>query len=255
MILLRSLLYYLGLSVSVVIFGLTLALFGWMVPWARRHRLANSWGKVNLWLLRILCGLSYRITGAENLPTGPSIVMSKHQSAWETIALRGILRKEQAWVLKRELTWIPIFGWALLVMKPIAIDRKAGRKAARQIIEQGLSRIAEGRSIVVFPEGTRTAPGERKKYGIGGGMLAERARVPVIPIAHNAGVFWRRRGLSKLPGVIDVVVGPAIDPQGKNAAQITRAVEEWIETTQASLPISPDSEPAEHRREGVDNSV
>ncbi|MEJ2576331.1 MAG: lysophospholipid acyltransferase family protein [Gammaproteobacteria bacterium] len=239
MILFRSILYFLAMTATVIVFGLTLSLLGWLLPWPQRHAIANAWGDTNLWLQRVLCGLSYRLRGAEHLPRGPSIVMAKHQSAWETISLRGILRKEQSWVLKRELLWIPVFGWALRVMRPIAIDRKAGRRAAREIVEQGLARLAEGRTIVIFPEGTRTAPGERRKYGIGGGLLAERARVPVIPIAHNAGVFWKRRGLKKYPGTIDVVVGPPIDTSGKKAAAITREVEAWIEGVQATLPETP----------------
>ena len=239
MILTRSLCYYAALSLTVLGFGLILAVFGWALPWGWRDAVANAWGRTNLWLQKLICHLGYRIEGAEYLPQGASIVMAKHQSAWETIALRGLLRKEQSWVLKRELLWMPVFGWAVAMMGPIAINRKAGRLAAKQIIEQGIKRLAEGRTIVIFPEGTRTAPGERRKYGIGGGLLAERSQTPVIPIAHNAGVHWKRRGLRKFPGIIQVVVGPPIATQGKSAAKIVREVESWIESTQERLPMSP----------------
>ena len=236
MILIRSLFYYLFLTLTVLFFGLTLAVFGWGMPWSWRDSIATAWAKNNLWLQRVICGLSYRLTGSEHLPRGAAIVMAKHQSAWETIALRGLLRPSQSWILKRELLWIPVFGWALAAIRPIAIDRKAGRQAARQIIEQGRKHLAQGRTVIIFPEGTRTAPGEHKKYGIGGGLLAAETGAPVIPIAHNAGVFWKRRSVAKFPGTIQVVVGSPIAVAGKSAAQITREVERWIEGTLVKLP-------------------
>lgn len=238
MILLRSSLYYVVLVFSVLVYGLLIALVGRISSQPFIDRMGLRWGRANLWLQRVICGLHYEIEGAEHLPRGPAIVMSKHQSAWETIALRDILPAKQSWVLKRELLWIPVFGWALMAAKNIAIDRRAGRKAAKQIIAQGRQRLAAGYCVIVFPEGTRTAPGTRRKYGIGGGLLAEQAQVPVVPIAHNAGVFWPRRQLRKYPGTIQVVIGPAIDPAGQSAAQITRAVEDWIERQQTRLPQS-----------------
>ena len=132
--------------------------------------------------------------------------------------------------------WIPIFGWALAAAEPIAINRKAGRRAAHQIIKQGRRRLELGRTVVVFPEGTRVAPGTRKKYGIGGALLAEKTGYPVVPIAHNAGVFWRRRGLKKFPGIIQVVIGPLIETKGLSAIEINRRAEQWIEATVSTLP-------------------
>ena len=161
MILVRSAIYYVALTLSVILYGLPLSLLGWLMPKSWRHTIANAWGQANLRLLGSICNLHFHIEGAEHLPTGPAIVMSKHQSAWETLALRGLLRKEQAWVLKRELMWIPVFGWAMAVVEPIAIDRKSGRKAAREIVEKGLQRLRDGKTVIVFPEGTRTAPGRR----------------------------------------------------------------------------------------------
>jgi 1-acyl-sn-glycerol-3-phosphate acyltransferase len=235
---LRSVVYFVLMAVSVVLFGLPMALLGWLMPMSWRHAFANAWGRTNLWLMKRVCGLTYKITGMEHIPAGGAVIMSKHQSTWETIALRGLLPKTQAWVLKRELMWIPVFGWAMAVVHPIAIDRSAGRKAIKQIIEQGKARLAEGRNVIVFPEGTRTAPGQRHRYGIGGGLLAEKAQVPVIPIAHNAGVFWARRGLRKYPGTIQVVVGPPMPTAGKRATQIMEEVEAWIEGIQETLPQS-----------------
>jgi 1-acyl-sn-glycerol-3-phosphate acyltransferase len=238
MVALRSLVYFVLMALSILLFGLPLAVLGWLMPMSWRHGIGNAWGLANLWLMKSVCGLTYTIKGMEYIPKGGAIIMSKHQSAWETIALRGLLPKTQAWVLKRELMWIPVFGWAMAVVHPIAIDRKAGRKAIREIIEQGKARLAESRNVIIFPEGTRTAPGQRHRYGIGGGLLAEKARAPVIPIAHNAGVFWARRGLRKYPGTIQVVVGAPIVTDGKTAAQIMTEVEEWIEGVQAQLPQS-----------------
>lgn len=238
MILIRSVVYFVLLAGTILIYGLPLALFGWVLPQDTVHRTGQRWGRTNLWLQKVVCGLEYEIEGLERLPPTPFIAMAKHQSAWETIALRDILPAKQSWVLKRELLWIPVFGWALMAAKNIAIDRRAGRKAAKQIIAQGRQRLAAGYCVIVFPEGTRTAPGTRRKYGIGGGLLAEQAQVPVVPIAHNAGVFWPRRQLRKYPGTIQVVIGPAIDPAGQSAAQITRAVEDWIERQQTRLPQS-----------------
>lgn len=243
MIWLRSIVYYVFLALSVGVYGLPLALFGWLMPMTWRQSLSNGWGRANLRFLDLICNLNYHIEGAGNLPDGPCIVMSKHQSAWETIALRGLLRKQQAWVLKRELMWIPVFGWAMAMVGPIAIDRKAGRKAAREIVEKGKQRLAAGYTVIVFPEGTRTAPGERRKYGIGGGLLAEKTGAAVIPIAHNAGVFWRRRGIRKYPGTIQMVVGAPLDTTGLSAAEITRAVENWIEDVQRRLPMAAATDP------------
>jgi len=237
MILLRSLIYFGAMVISVLVFGLLIALLGGLLPGGFSDRMATRWGRVNLWLQRAICGLHYEIAGMENIPAGPCIVMSKHQSTWETIALRGLLRPDQSWVLKQELMRIPVFGWALRFAKSIPIDRAAGRRAVLKVVESGRARLAEGRCVVIFPEGTRTAPGTRRKYGMGGGVLAERSGAPVIPIAHNAGVFWRRRGVKKYPGTIRVVIGPAIESNGRKASEIMRDVESWIEATQERLPL------------------
>ena len=239
---LRSLIYFILMVISIIVFGLTLAILGWVLPFKINSAIANSWGKFNLVLLKAICGLDYQIRGLENIPSDQAcIIMSKHQSAWETIALRGLLPANQAWVLKRELMFVPVFGWALAVVKPIAINRSAGRKAVKQIIDQGLQRLSERRNVIIFPEGTRVAPGSKKRYGIGGGMLAEKADYPVIPIAHNAGVFWRRRGLKKLPGTIQVVIGEAINTQNMTATEIMQQVEDWIEGQVDQLPSEPQS--------------
>ncbi|HHE74212.1 MAG TPA: 1-acyl-sn-glycerol-3-phosphate acyltransferase [Desulfobacteraceae bacterium] len=236
MITLRSLLYFIAMIISITVFGLAIATVGLLLPLSARDRMAAAWGRTNLWFMRVLCGLKYRISGAENLPKHAAIVMSKHQSTWETIALKSIIRPQQSWILKQELMRLPIFGWALSAIPNIPIDRSAGRKAVKQIVKRGTELLQRDRVIIVFPEGTRTAPGTKRKYGIGGGLLAEKSGYPVIPLAHNAGVFWRRRGLKKYPGTIDVVVGEAFDPKDMKASEITRKVEQWIEAEVEKLP-------------------
>ena len=236
---LRSTLYFIAMILSIGVFGLGIATIGMLLPLSTRDRMASAWGSTNLWLMKVICGLKYRIHGAENLPRHAAIVMCKHQSTWETISLKAILKPEQSWILKQELMRLPVFGWALAAIPNIPIDRSAGRKAVKQIVERGTELLQHDRIIVIFPEGTRTAPGEKRKYGIGGSLLAEKSGYPVVPIAHNAGVFWRRRGLKKYPGTIDVVVGEAFDPKGMKASEIARRVEAWIEAEVDKLPMHP----------------
>ena len=236
---LRSSLYFLAMVLSIGVFGLGIVTIGMLLPLSARDRMASAWGSTNLWLMKVICGLKYRIHGAENLPRHAAIVMCKHQSTWETISLKAILPPPQSWILKKELMYLPVFGWALAAIPNIPIDRNAGRKAVKQIVERGTELLEQDRIIVIFPEGTRTAPGEKRKYGIGGSLLAEKSGYPVVPIAHNAGVFWRRRGLKKYPGTIDVVVGEAFDSKGMKASEITRKVEAWIEKEVDKLPMHP----------------
>ncbi len=236
MLLLRSLLYQLFLLLSSILFSIAMLL----AHWIRRPRwvsqLARRWGLSNLAALRLICRLDYRLHGFENLPDTNSIVLAKHQSAWETIALRGLLPSEQSWVLKQELMRLPFFGWAMGCLQPIAIDRSAGRRAVVQLVREGGQRLAAGRWVVIFPEGTRVAPGTRRPYAIGGALLAEQTGYPVVPIAHNAGYFWGRRRFIKYPGTIDMVAGSALDTQGQKAAEINERVENWIELTLDTLP-------------------
>lgn len=236
MITVRSIFYLLFMSGTVIMYALPISVLGWFVPYALIARLSQQWGVLNLWALRRICGLNYRIQGMENIPSSNCIVLCKHQSAWETIALRALLPPEHTWVLKRELLWVPFFGWALAPLRPIAIDRKAGLRAIKQLIKEGRYWLNRGRWIVIFPEGTRVAPGERKPYGHGGGILAQKTRYPVLPIAHNAGVFWRRREIKKYPGCIDVVIGKPLDTEKMTSAEINRQIEDWIENTVSELP-------------------
>ncbi len=193
-----------------------------------RYDIIRQWARFMIWLLAWLCGLRYRVEGREHLPKLPAIIISKHQSSWETLAYQQIF-PPHVWVLKRELLWVPFFGWGLAMTQPIAIDRGSGRQAVEQIIGQGRQRLETGRWVVVFPEGTRVAPGQRRRFGLGGAVLASATGYPVVPVAHNAGSFWPRRGFIKKPGTIRVVIGPVIETRGKTPEQINRETQAWIE--------------------------
>ena len=225
--LLRSLIFTTFLFVSTFLYAFAVVLLCWL-PSHRLYGVARSWSKTLLWVLAKTCGLRHRIEGIENIPAGAHLSMWKHSSAWETIAQASIF-PPQSWVLKQELMWIPLVGWALRCLKPIAIDRKAGATAVAQVVEQGQKRLEEGLWILIFPEGTRVAAGERKKYGVSGALLASRSGCKVVPVAHNAGVFWPRRGWVKQRGVIQVSIGPLRRPEsglqqlGKQRADFHRS--------------------------------
>lgn len=193
-----------------------------------RYRIISSWAHLNVAAARILCGVRYRVIGSEHIPREPCIILSKHQSAWETMAYQVIF-PPQVWVLKRELLWIPFFGWGLAMLSPIAIDRGAAARALKQMLDQGRDRLAQGFSIVIFPEGTRITPGKRGKYQSGGAWLALQTGTPVLPVAHNAGELWQRNAFLKRPGLITISIGAAINPQNMTVGELNLRVEQWIE--------------------------
>jgi len=232
-ILVRSTLFFAGMAAAVLVYW-PVAVLAWPLPARPRSRIIGAWAHIVLWWLKVTCGLRHRVSGRERLPAGPAVLLIKHESAWETIAAQTIF-PPQAWVLKRELLWIPFFGWALAASGPIAIDRSATRRALDILVRQGREKLREGRWVVVFPEGTRTPPGVIGKFNPGGAMLAAKAGVPVVPVAHNAGTFWRRREFAKRAGVIDVVIGPPIDTRGKGAREINEAARAWMEETVGTL--------------------
>ncbi len=225
--------FLLGQAVSTVIFAL-LALAIAPMRFERRYAVITSWTRFNLWWLRLTCGLHQEVRGLENIPGTPGVILCKHESAWETLALQTVFYP-QSWVLKRELLRIPFFGWGLRMLRPIAIDRSAGREAVKQLIAEGRERLGEGSWIVVFPEGTRVAPGESRPFQKGGSILAKRAGATITPVAHNAGDFWPRRSFLKFPGTIQMVIGPPIDTRGMNTEEINTRAKEWIETEVAAL--------------------
>jgi 1-acyl-sn-glycerol-3-phosphate acyltransferase len=205
-----------------------------LLPFPRRFVMARIWAAALLQVLRWTCGLRYTVEGHEHVPGGNHIALWKHSSSWETIAMNVIFPR-QVWVLKRELTWIPVIGWGIRFLHAIAIDRASGHVAVNQVVEQGKQRLAEGDWVMIFPEGTRMAPGETRKYGVSGALLAAEAGRYVVPVAHNAGWFWPRRGLRKRRGVVRVVIGPPIECAGRDPRAINQQAQEWIESQVALL--------------------
>ncbi len=229
----RSLIFSTAMIFATILITFLLVISSPM-PFRFRSQLARGYAYFIISALKVLCGIKYQVRGGENIPAGPAIILSKHQSTWETYALQ-LFFPPQVWVLKRELMWLPFFGWGMASLKPIAIDRGSGRKAINQIIEKGKQRLDAGIWVTIFPEGTRIAPGQYKRWGIGGAVLAESSGYPVIPVAHNAGEFWGRRSFLKKPGTIQVVIGPPIEAKGLKATEINQKAENWMKTTMAEI--------------------
>jgi len=204
------------------------------VPQRGQFALARAWARTLLWLLKVLCHLDYQVDGAENLPPGAHVALWKHSSSWETIA-QMVLLPPQVWVLKRELMWVPLVGWGLALTRPIAVDRSAGHSAVKHVLEQGKDRIARGYWVSIFPEGTRMPAGETRKYGVSGVLLAKATGCLIVPIAHNAGYFWARRGLMKHPGTIRVVFGTPIDAREGEPRELNERIQRWVEGQVAAI--------------------
>jgi len=229
----RALVFYVGVFALTIPFSL-LALLLIPLPAVTRSRWVSGWAHAVMWWLKVTCNLRYEVTGRAHIPANPSIILAKHQSAWETIALQTIF-PPQVWVLKRELLMIPFFGWALWAVGSIPIDRSSGREALKKLVNHGKNRLKRGLWVVIFPEGTRTAPGARGKYHIGGAWLASHTETTVVPVAHNAGRYWRKNSILKYPGVIQVVIGPPLETAGLKPDAVNKQVEEWIEAEMLHL--------------------
>ncbi len=233
MIVLRSSVYALALVLITPPYAL-LALATFPLPRSTRYRIISGWSRSAVHLARWILGIRWQVQGREHLPAQPAVILSKHQSAWETLAYQ-IIFPPQVWLLKRELLWIPFFGWGLALMSPIAIDRGRGVSALRALARRGKERLAQGFWVVVFPEGTRVRPGERGRFRAGGAWLAAENGVPVIPVAHNAGLYWPRNAFLKRPGTVIVRIGPPIDTRGRSAEEINTLAQTWIEEQQRDL--------------------
>ena len=231
--LIRSLIYTAFLFLSVLLGAIGVLVFG-VFSRAAGMRVPYYWAQSNFVALRWICGLDHEIEGAENIPAGNAVLFWKHQSTWETIAQFGLL-PPLACVLKRELMWVPFLGWALTMIRQIPINRGSGGRAVRQVVREGRDRLERDMVVVIFPEGTRMAPGETRRYGMSGAALARESGRPVTPVAHNAGDFWQRRGLRKKRGTIKIVFGPPIPPAGRPPAEINKEAQAWIESTMARI--------------------
>lgn len=228
---LGSLLFTLFLFLWTFLYSIFFVIACSCLPFPRRFQLARVWAVVLLQALKWICRLDFTVEGAENIPAGNHVAFWKHSSSWETIAM-AVVFPRQVWVLKRELQWIPVVGWGVRQLHAIAINRKGGRSAVTQVIEQGRERIlSEGDWVMVYPEGTRMPAGQTRRYGVSGVLLASETGRLIVPVAHNAGFFWPRRGLMKKPGTIRVVIGPPVSAVGRDVRQVNEEVQSWIEAT------------------------
>jgi 1-acyl-sn-glycerol-3-phosphate acyltransferase len=234
--LLRSLIFTTYMMASACLFGAVMALGFWL-PYRAQFAIARTWARILFWVLKRLCGLTFTIEGRERIPAGNHIVMSNHTSAWETVA-PFLIFPPQVWVLKRELLWIPFVGWGLKRLRPIAINRGEGHRSVNQVIDQGKARLADGLWIIIFPEGTRVVAGDTRKFGVSGALLAVESGKSVVPLSHNAGAYWPRRGFLKKPGTIRVIIGEPIDSTGKKPRELNEEVKQSIEAGLARIASS-----------------
>ena len=229
--------FFAGLVVSTVVFALLAPLTA-PLPYRARYRFITRWSRFNLWWLGVACGLRFVVEGAGNLPREASVVLCRHESMWETLALQTLFAP-QTWLLKRSLLRVPFFGWGLALLRPIAIDRASGQDAIRALVREGGRCLDDGAWVVVFPEGTRLAPGEFRPFQRGGAFLAKRTGRAIVPVAHNSGDFWQRRRFIKRPGTIRLVIGPAIDTGDASPTELNRRAEEWIQERVRSIRSRP----------------
>ncbi|MFZ9871821.1 MAG: lysophospholipid acyltransferase family protein [Steroidobacteraceae bacterium] len=235
MIALRSLVFTLFMFAWTLLYAVFFVIAAPFVPLRRRFTLVQWYGRRMLDGLRLICGLRFEVHGIDNIPVEPHIAYWKHSSAWETFA-QFLIGPPKVIVLKRELMYIPFFGWGLALLRSIPVDRGAGASAVNQVVQRGTDRLREGLSILIFPEGTRVAAGETRRYGVSGALLASRSGYPIVPIAHDAGYYWARRGLLKKPGTIRVIIGAPITTAGRDPRDINDEAQRWIEETLRQLP-------------------
>jgi len=231
---LRSALLLLFMIVTVIPYAIACLVWA-PLPLKWRYRLTIGWPRLVMWAGRVITGMRWQLKGWENLPDRPAVVLSKHQSAWETLFLPAYLPREVCFVYKKELNRIPFFGWGLALLRMIPIDRSKGRDAFEQVVRLGQQRLDEGRWPLLFPEGTRIPPGKMGRYKMGGALLATRTGAVVVPIAHNAGECWPKNSFIKRPGLITVSIGPPIETAGLDAEEVNRKVQDWIENEMRQL--------------------
>jgi 1-acyl-sn-glycerol-3-phosphate acyltransferase len=238
MLTLRAVIFLIFQVVSLSIWATLVILMGPFLPYSPRYRFAMTWCRMMMWASRTILGIRANVIGQENLPDGPAIILSKHESAWETMFYPAFFSRELCFVFKKELLWVPFFGWGISLLRMVAINRSQGGEAFQQVLDQGKDVLhRQGRWMVFFPEGTRVLPGHHRRYKTGGPRLAIATNTPVIPIAMNSGDLWPRKSFLKKPGVITVSIGPTLLPDGEDPTTLTAKVESWIE--QEMRRISP----------------
>ncbi|MEO7386202.1 MAG: lysophospholipid acyltransferase family protein [Gammaproteobacteria bacterium] len=228
MILARSVLFTLVMALSILPWSLVVFGARLVSGYAAAYSLVVAWTRGCFWLLKVLCGLNFRVEGAQHIPARNAVALLKHSSAYETL-VQFLLFPRQCWVLKRELLWAPFLGWAVWAIRPIAIDRGAGQRAITQVLDQGKARLEEGDWVMVFPEGTRVPVGETRRYGLSGVLLAQHAGRSLVPVAHDAGDYWPRRGWTKRAGTATFRIGPPVDPAGRDPRHVAEEIQAWVE--------------------------
>ena len=225
MLFLRSLLYFIGSIISLIVITLC-GLFLVILPYSYRQRFLSNWAIFCIWWLKISLNITTDVKGSENINSSPSVIISNHQSTWETLAFQTIF-PAHTWVLKQELLWLPVFGWSLALLKPIVINRGDKLNAIKKVIKQGSERLSQGISVVVFPEGTRQTYKHLGDYQNGAAAIAKKSGHDIIPVYHNAGKFWPKGSFIKKPGVITVVVGKPVSSSFLTSSELTKEVRNW----------------------------
>lgn len=230
----RAILHQAFLIITVIPYALACLLWA-PLPLRWRYKLTIGWPRMVLWANRVILGLDWQVKGEHNLPDGPAIILAKHQSAWETLFFPVYMPRDVCYVYKKELHYLPFFGWGLALLNMIPIDRSKGRDAFEQVVRGGQQCLDDGRWPILFPEGTRVPVGQAGRYKLGGARLAVRTGAPVIPVAHNAGELWPRRAFIKRKGTVTVSIGAPIDPAGLSAEELNAKVRDWIESEMRTL--------------------
>jgi 1-acyl-sn-glycerol-3-phosphate acyltransferase len=222
----RTALFYAGFVLFTVSASIITCLL-FFLPFRLLQRIATTGNYLVMQWLRLTCNIKIVVSGTENIPSGACVILSNHQSTWEAFYMQWFFQPA-CFILKRELLWIPFFGWALFLMRPIAIKRSKPASAIRYVLKQGTKRLLAGNRIVIYPEGTRVASGQLGEFKTSGAALAKQAQVPVLPVAHNSGEHWNRNSFLKIPGTIYMKIGPAIDTEPYSTREITENARDWI---------------------------
>ncbi len=231
----RSAMFWIWLFTTTTVFAIP-ALLASLVSFGVCYWVCGKWITVNMWGLEFLCGVKYNVQGQENIPEQPCLIVSKHQSTWETFFFAYYLR-HVLYVAKRSLAYIPVFGWMISLLGFVMINRNAGRGAIQQISEQARIKIPLGRWIVIFPEGTRMPVGAEPQYRIGAMKVSADTQIPMLPVAVNSGEFWPRMGFIKWPGTVTVIFGPLIHPGNKTPDELRTEVQTWIEGQMGQITV------------------
>ncbi|WP_394789759.1 lysophospholipid acyltransferase family protein [Rhodoferax sp.] len=243
--LIRSILHMLWLALTVIPWALTVLVFALFASPTRIYWLCARWLRLAVDSGTALLGIQNRITGMENLPTDPKasvVLLVKHQSTWEALLMPAIMPRPLAYVFKKELLWVPFFGWAMACMDMIHIDRSQGSQAFKKMVASGKRLTEQGNWIILFPEGTRIDRGQVGEYKTGGTRLAIQCGVPVIPIAVTSAKCWPRKAFIKTPGIVDISIGKPISSEGRRPDELMREVQDWIEAEMRRL--DPEAYPA-----------